>query len=408
MLKGNCLIAQSGGPTAAINATLCGAYDKAEKMNEIETVYGGLNGILGIMDGKLIDLNPILGNEENKELLMTTPSSFLGSCRYKLKGEEDYKKIFEVFEKYNIRYFFYIGGNDSMDTILQLKAFAAKQDYEIMLMGMPKTIDNDLTEIDHTPGFGSSAKFIATTIKEIACDTNVYDINSIIIAEVMGRHAGWLALSAALATDREGNCLADLIYVPEVSFEYDKFLDDLKLIQKNKKQIIVVVSEGLKDKNGKFLSEISVMGEDMFGHVQLGGTAKYIENRIREDLNVKVRSVEINVLQRCAAHIVSATDIDESFIIGQKGVEYAVEGNSGKMVVSRRVEGFEYKLEYDCEEIEKIANNEKCVPLDYLNDKKNHVSQKAIDYLSPLIKGEKKIKYENGLPVYLFLKEFID
>lgn len=407
MLKGNCIIAQSGGPTAAINSTLCGAFNRASKAMEIGTVYGGINGILGIMEGKLIDLSPILGVNDNLQTLLTTPSSFLGSCRYKLKGEEDYKKIFDTFKKFDIRYFFYIGGNDSMDTILQLKAYAAKQEYEIMLMGLPKTIDNDLTEIDHTPGFGSSAKFIATTIKEIACDTYVYDMDSLVIVEVMGRHAGWLALSGALATDGQGNCLADLIYVPEVAFDYEKFKSDIAEILKIKRQIIVVVSEGLKDKEGNFLSEIKVMGQDMFGHAQLGGTAKYIENLVRNDLGIKVRSVELNVLQRAAAHIISATDVEEGFAIGEKGVDFAIAGHTGKMVVTKRKSSDVYELEISSEDIEKIANHEKCVPEDYLNPQKNHVSQKALDYLKPLIVGEKPIKYKDGLPVYLYLKDFI-
>ncbi len=409
MVLGNCLIAQSGGPTAAINATLAGVYSAAKENKNIEIVYGGLNGIEGIMKEKLVDLSKILEKDDNLSLLSTTPSSFLGSCRYKLKAPEqakdEYKKIFEVFEKFNIKYFFYIGGNDSMDTVLRLKQYQQEHNHGVTVIGVPKTIDNDLYEVDHTPGFGSAAKYIATTVKEIAADTAVYDMDSIIVVEVMGRNAGWLTLSAGLARDSKGKCLADLIYLPEVPFSYDKLMADIRKVMETKRQVVIVVSEGIKFKDGSFIAESKV--KDMFGHGQLGGAAKNVEAKIKEALGVKTRSVEINVLQRCAAHYLSKTDIDESFLMGRMGVKLAEEGKNGVMVGSVRKDGSAYSLEIGCGDIENIANKEKKVPESYLNSDKNGLAQPAYDYLEPLVMGEVEVKTEKGIPVHLSIRDFI-
>ncbi len=410
MKIGNCLIAQSGGPTAAINATLAGVYQGAKNNFAIGKIYGGMNGVEGILKDNLVDLRNILDKDENLKLLKTTPSSFLGSCRYKLKkgeeGQEDLKKLFSVFEEHNIKYFFYIGGNDSMDTILQLKEYQNINGGDVSFIGVPKTIDNDLTCIDHTPGFGSAAKYIATTVKEIAADTAVYEMDSIVVVEVMGRNAGWLALSAGLARDNFDRPCADLIYLPENIFDYENLIKDIEKIQETKRQIVIVVSEGIKDKDGNFISESEI--KDSFGHGQLGGAAKHVEAEIKARMNVKVRSVEINVLQRCAGHLLSARDINESFMIGEKAVALAFEGKSGVMVTSERQKGASYGLSLTSTDIEHIANKEKTVPKDYMNENKNGVSQKGLDYLKPLIQGEVSHAMEGGIPKHLILKDFLN
>lgn len=409
MKIGNCIIAQSGGPTAAINATLAGVYSAAAKNFAIGKIYGGMNGIEGILNEKLIDLKTVLDNKQNLKLLKVTPSSFLGSCRYKIKGGEEgrevFKRIFEIFEKYNIKYFFYIGGNDSMDTILQLKKYQEENGGDVSFIGVPKTIDNDLVCIDHTPGFGSAAKYIATIIKEIAADTAVYDMDSIVVVEVMGRNAGWLALSAGLARNSRGECLADLIYLPENVFDYDSLIGDIKRIMETKRQLVIVVSEGIKLSGGKLIAESDV--KDSFGHGQLGGAAKVVEAVIKEKLGVKTRSVEINVLQRCAAHMLSARDINESVMIGEAAVEAAFEGKSGVMVTSEREKGNVYSLKIGTDDITKIANKEKVVPESYMNESKNGVSEEGLKYLEPLIMGEVEPIYECGIPKHLVLKDFL-
>jgi len=400
----NCLVAQSGGPTAAINSTLAGVCSGAVKNSSIEKIYGGLNGIEGILQEKIIDLSEIFGGE-NLELLTTTPSSFLGSCRYKIK-KEDFESLFKVFEKYSIKYFFYIGGNDSMDTILQLKEYQKVNGGDMIFVGVPKTIDNDLTCIDHTPGFGSAAKYIATSVKEIYLDACVYDMDSIVIVEVMGRNAGWLALAATLARDLNGNPCADLIYLPENTFDYDKFVEDVKRVQENKKQIVIVVSEGIKNAEGKIIAETGE--KDNFGHGQLGGAGKHVEAELKRRIpKIKTRTVELSVLQRSAGHILSARDINEGIMIGEKAVLVALEGNSGVMVTSERIMSSKYELKLTCTEIEKIANKEKIVPESFMNEKKNQASNEALDYLKPLVEGEIYPPMVDGLPKYLFLKNLV-
>ena len=405
MKTGNCLIAQSGGPTAAINATLAGVYSSAKKNSAIEKIYGGRNGIEGILKGNLVDLEEILEIGNNLKILKTTPSSFLGSCRYKLKGEQEFEKLFQLFEEKNIKFFFYIGGNDSMDTILQFKKYQEKKGGDITFIGVPKTIDNDLTCIDHTPGFGSAAKYIATTIKEIAADATVYSMKSAMVVEVMGRNAGWLALSAGLARDSKDNCVADLIYLPEYAFDKEKFLKDIEVAFETKEQIVVVVSEGLKNTEGKLLSESE--SRDSFGHSRLGGVARYIEEIITESMAIRVRSIELSVLQRAASHCLSATDVNESFMLGEKAVELASNGENGVMVTTVRTEGLVYGVELGCTDVERIANKEKTVPDSYMNEAKNQISQEGIDYIRPLIQGEVYVDMEHGVPKHLILREFL-
>ncbi|MCI8341680.1 MAG: 6-phosphofructokinase [Firmicutes bacterium] len=409
MKIGNCVIAQSGGPTAAINATLAGVYSAAARNFAIGKIYGGQNGIEGILNEKLVNLGEIFDKKENLKLLKTTPSSFLGSCRYKIKsgdeGKAVFEKIFDVFTKYNIKYFFYIGGNDSMDTILQLEQYQRKNGGDVSFIGVPKTIDNDLTCIDHTPGFGSAAKYIAASIKEIAADTAVYDMDSIVVVEVMGRNAGWLALSASLAQDSKGKCLADLIYLPENSFDFEKLIKDIKSVMETKRQLVIVVSEGIKTADGKMVAESSV--KDSFGHGQLGGAAKVVEAFIKENLGIKTRSVELNVLQRCAGHFLSARDINESYMIGESAVAAALDGKTGVMVTTKRAAEEFYGLNIDVTDINLIANKEKTVPENFMNSEKNGASEHGLRYLKPLIQGEIELPMESGLPKHIYLKDFI-
>jgi len=408
MKKANCLIAQSGGPTAAINATLYGICNAAFKSRDIQTIYGGLNGIEGIKNGNVLNLERLIA-DKRFELLKTTPSSFLGSCRYKLKSaeenKEDYEKIFALFKKLDIKYFFYIGGNDSMDTILKLKRYQQNlcEDEKVILVGVPKTIDNDLCCTDHTPGFGSAAKYIATSIKEIAWDTSVYDMDSIIVAEVMGRNAGWLALSAGLSRDMNGRCVSDLIYLPENPFDLDSLIEDIQTVRQQKKQIVITVSEGIAYSDKTLVAESQK--KDVFGHGQLGGAAKTVAEYIKLKLGVKVRAVELNVLQRCASHCLSKTDIDESVLTGEKAVSFALENNSGIMVTCTRLSDRPYDVNIGFDNIENIANLVKTVPQSYMNSGKNGVSQDGLDYLLPLVEGEIMPPYNNGTPVYIKLDD---
>ena len=409
MKIGNCIIAQSGGPTAAINATLAGVFQGASGQFAIGRIFGGLNGIEGILNGRLVELQKVLDSEEKIQLLKTTPSSFLGSCRYKLgqsgQKEAEMQQLFQVFQENNIKYFFYIGGNDSMDTILQLEEYQRSHGGDVSFIGVPKTIDNDLTCIDHTPGFGSAAKYIATSVQEIALDTAVYDMDSIVVVEVMGRNAGWLALSAALAKNADGTSAADLIYLPEFAFDYDTLIADIQKVQERKRQIVIVVSEGIQDAEGNRIAEAAT--KDSFGHGQLGGAAKHVEAVIKERLGVKVRAVELNVCQRAAGHFLSARDVNESVMLGKKAVEAALAGKSGVMVTTKRNDGPMYGLTIGTTEIEKIANQEKVVPESFVNAEKNGASAAGIAYLKPLIQGEVTIPMEDGLPKYASLSRWL-
>lgn len=336
MSYNNCMVAQSGGPTAAINSSLAGVIAKVMESKEYDTIYGSVNGILGILNENYLNLSEVIATPETLQCLKNSPAMYLGSCRHKLPSyvEDDtpYIQIFEQFEKKKIGAFFYIGGNDSMDTVLKLSEYAKKVNSDVRIIGVPKTIDNDLCCTDHTPGFGSAAKYIATTMLEIAHDTFIYPVKSVTIVEIMGRDAGWLTAASALARNSY-NTAPHLIYLPEVAFDADKFISDLQDLLKEKNNIIIAVSEGIRDKNGEYIAA-SVASNDTFGHQQLSGVGKALEYLVKDRINVKVRSVEINVLQRCAAHLASATDIEEAFLQGKKAVELAESGITASMVLS--------------------------------------------------------------------------
>lgn len=404
----NLLLAQSGGPTAAINATVAGAVAEALRSGRIDKVYAGCNGIKGVIEGRLVEIGQRLKDDKQMHLLETTPASALGSCRLRLKDyetdKESYEKILSVLREYNIGYFVYTGGNDSMDTVLKLSQYFAKEGIEdIKVMGAPKTIDNDLPETDHTPGFGSAAKYIATTFAEIGRDCNVYDIPAVTVVEVMGRNAGWLTASAALA--RKNGCGAPaLIYLPEAPFDMDAFVEDVKGKLSEQSAVVVAVSEGIRDKDGKYAAESYMSGAvDAFGHKYLAGTAKFLTDIIKERIGCKVRAIELNLMQRCAAHIASKTDIEESKALGAAAVRLALEGRTGEMTVIRRKEGEGYNTEISSVDIALVANGEKTVPREWINERGNDVLPECVAYIEPLIIGETEPVYEAGIPVHFAL-----
>jgi len=403
MLKGNALVGQSGGPTTVINASLAGVIKGALSTDAIETIYGAEHGIEGVLAENFVNLTERFSDKEQLELLINTPAAYLGSCRRKLPKEfdETFDKIFDIFKKNNIAYFFYIGGNDSMDTVNKLSQYAKQINYPINIIGVPKTIDNDLAVTDHTPGFGSAAKYIATSLREVARDSQVYDSNTVTIIEIMGRNAGWLTAAAALArTDKE--CAPHLIYLPELAFDVDKFLADVEKVSKTHKNVIAVVSEGIKTAEGKYVCEGATADiVDSFGHKQLSGTARVLSDMIHNKFGWKVRSIEFSLLQRCGAHVASQTDLSEAEAVGTAGVEAAVRGETGMMMYFKRVSDAPYKIEICSSDISKIANVERVVPREWINEEGNDILQPAIDYMLPLIQGENKVKFENGLPVYL-------
>ena len=405
-LVGNCLVGQSGGPTVAINASLCGVLNRVIETNAYDTVYGMVNGIEGLLQEKFINLSEIFESEEERIRLQTTPAMFLGSCRYKLPDVSDspetYTQIFEILKKLDIQTFFYIGGNDSMDTVLKLSIFAKEHNYPVQIIGIPKTIDNDLPITDHTPGYGSAAKYVATSLLEIAHDTYIYDMPSVTIVEIMGRNAGWLTAAAALARN-EYNASPDLIYLPEVSLCRNTFIDDVKKLQKQRQNIIIAVSEGVKGEDGDYLSA-SGSAVDSFGHKALSGAATVLEDWIKEDIGCKTRSVILNVLQRSASHICSATDIEESLMIGAAAVDAAANGITGKMVCYKRVSNSPYKVEIITSDVDGIANAEKKVPSEWITPNQSDVTQDFIDYARPLIEGEIHMEFKNGIPAYCNIK----
>ncbi|MDR0446088.1 MAG: 6-phosphofructokinase [Oscillospiraceae bacterium] len=406
-LVGACIFAQSGGPTAVINASAYGVIKTAIDAPEITHVYGAANGIVGVINDVLYDMNAEDAYELS--LLPYTPSSELGSCRYKLKdprevgADGDYAKILNIFRKYDVRYFFYNGGNDSMDTCAKISRYFAEVGYECRVLGIPKTIDNDLCGTDHSPGYGSAAKYIATSVAEIHKDNNVYDTGSVAIVETMGRHAGWLAGSAALA--RLTGAGADLIYLPEIAFDMEKFVDSVKSVYDIKKKCLVVVSEGISYADGSFVSEAKTSASDGFMHAQLGGLAAVLADVVKQRLGVKVRGIELSLLQRCGAHIASKRDIDEAQAAGEFAVRAAINGESGKMVSLRRAAGEAYECGCELQPIEAAANNEKKVPREWINADGNDVTQEFIDYALPLIQGETERPTENGLPRFARLKK---
>ena len=399
------LVGQSGGPTSAINATLSGVIEQAAKAGL--RVLGARNGIEGVFKENFIDLTQRAKDEEFVSLLSKTPASALGSCRYKLntKNIEEFEKIVEVFHRNDIAYFVYIGGNDSMDTVYQLDKYLREHHIDdIKVIGAPKTIDNDLCGIDHCPGFGSSAKYIATIFAELERELIVYDLESVLIIELMGRNAGWLAASAVLAQNQSGK-VPYLIYLEESDFSLEKFELDLRQALTKNKQVIVSISEGLHDESGEYLFNLGKNEGrlDAFGHAQAGGAGKILEEYVRSQIGCKVRSIEVNLLQRCAAHILSATDIEESKKLGEHATKLVLEGMSGKMSSLQRIPGKEYKVEYTVTDICEVANREKKVPREWMNAAHNGVTQEMVDYLLPLVQGEIFCEYENGLPKYIVL-----
>ncbi len=404
----NLLVAQSGGPTAAINATVAGVVKKALDSGSIDKIYAGLNGIKGIMEERFVEIGERLRSDSQSELLKNTPAAALGSCRLKLKGidedEASYKKIYEIFKKYNIGYFVYIGGNDSMDTVLKLSQYFERENVtDIKVMGAPKTIDNDLTVTDHTPGFGSAAKYIATTFSEIGRDCGVYDIPAVTVVEVMGRNAGWLTAASALA-HLNGGIAPQLIYLPEVTFSLERFIEDVKKELCKSPAVVVAVSEGIRDESGNYAAESYQSGAvDVFGHKYLSGTAKFLSDVVKQKIGCKTRSIELNLMQRCASHIASKTDIEESFALGAKACELALSGHSGEMSIILRKDKKEYEAAFSSAHILLVANKEKTVPREFINEAGNGVTEALLDYLKPLIVGEVSPHYENGIPMHFVI-----
>ena len=396
----NIAIAQSGGPTAAINATLAGVFARAEKTEEVDEIYGALNGIEGILNDHLINLRHIIMNEEDKDLLMKTPSTILGSCRYKLPAlEEDdtqYKTIVENLQKHHIKVFFYIGGNDSMDTVMKLDAYLKREQIDICVVGVPKTIDNDLMETDHTPGFGSAAKYVAISLQEIIRDSRVYSIPSVTIVEIMGRDAGWLAASSCVLR-ANGEPAPHLIYLPESTYTLEQYIQDVKNAMTRYKAVIIAVSEGVAFPDGAAADQT----KDAFGHTQNAGIGKKLEEYTAKHFQCKVRSIELNVMQRCSSHAASMTDLEESERIGAAAAEFGIEYHqSGIMAAFKRISNNPYRVEIIPCPVQDVANKEKKFPVEWISPEGNNVTVDALNYFLPLIKGEPVLKYKNGIPMH--------
>ena len=408
VLKGACIIGQSGGPTSVINASAYGVIRTALDSEAITKVYGAEHGIKGVLNDRLFDMSAEDAGE--LENLLYTPSSALGSCRYKIADPDvddtDFKRILEIFKKYDVRYFFYNGGNDSMDTCNKISKYMQRVGYECRVMGVPKTIDNDLFGTDHCPGFASAAKYIATSCMEVYHDARVYDTGMICVVEIMGRHAGWLTAAASLASAMGAG--PDLIYLPETDFEMDKFIAEVKKVYAETGNCMVAVSEGIHYADGSFVSEAQASATDGFGHAQLGGLAGMLAEVIKKETGAKVRGIELSLLQRCGAHLASQTDIDESFMAGKAAVENAVAGLTDKMVgFERSYEGGAYVCRTKLFNLTDVANTEKKVPLEWINAQHNGVERAFIDYALPLIQGETRMKKENGLPRFAKLKKVL-
>ena len=403
----NLIVGQSGGPTAVINSSLYGVIKEGlQSYEKIEHVYGMINGIEGFLKDRYMDMRTDV-SDETLSALRTTPGAYLGSCRYKLPEDLNdpvYPKLFEKFEALNIGYFFYIGGNDSMDTVSKLSRYAASHDSDIRIMGIPKTIDNDLVLTDHTPGFGSAAKYVATSVCEIGIDASVYEAKSVTIVEIMGRHAGWLTAASVLARKFE-NDNPILIYLPEVPFIQDAFLKQLEKAFETRNNLVVCVSEGINDGKGTFICEYaSEVGTDSFGHKMLTGCGKYLENLIKERLGVKVRSVELNVNQRCSTFAQSLTDAKEASKAGSFGVQAALEGETGKMISFIRDNSVSYDISCGLVDVNEVCNKEKTVPLSWITNDGSDIAQEFIDYALPLIQGNPAIPMKNGLPNFAYRK----
>ena len=404
----NVIIGQSGGPTAVINSSLAGVYETAKACGAPH-VYGMQYGIEGVLEGKLIDLDTVLGDKMDIELLKRTPSSFLGSCRHKLPDptvdEKPFVQLFELFRQNDIGAVFYIGGNDSMDTISKLSAYGKTVNSEIRFIGVPKTIDNDLMLTDHTPGYGSAAKYIATILKEVICDSSVYDLRSVTVAEIMGRHAGWLAGAACLAggEDCEG---PDLILLPEVPFDQDKFLARVDELQRVKSNVIIAASEGVKTADGTYLCDlVSTAGQlDAFGHKAiLSGTSRYLSELIHDKLQCKSRAIEFSTLQRCASHLASRTDVNEAYAVGGAAAAAAFAGETGRMIALKRISAYPYQCITESVDVQQVANLEKKVPLDWITPDGMQVTAAFEEYARPLILDEVTPVYVNGTPRHICL-----
>ena len=408
VLKGACIFGQSGGPTSVINSSMYGVVKTAIENPNITHVLGAEHGIKGVLNDRLFDME----QEDPAELekLLYTPASALGSCRYKMKDPDvddtDYKRIHEIFQKYDVRYFFYNGGNDSMDTCNKISKYMQKVGYECRVMGVPKTIDNDLFGTDHCPGYASAAKYIATSIMEVHHDARVYDTGMICIFEIMGRHAGWLAAAASIASAYGHG--PDLVYLPELPFDMDSFLEKVEKIYKERKYCMVAVSEGLQFADGTFVSEASTSATDGFGHAQLGGLASKLAAEVEAKTGAKVRAIELSLLQRCGAHLASATDISESFRSGEAAVLNAVNGITDKMVgYERRYEDGKYVCDIKLFDLSDVANTEKKFPVEWINETGDGIKKEYLDYVMPLIQGEPATPRKDSLPVYAELKKVL-
>ncbi|MDG1139126.1 MAG: 6-phosphofructokinase [Opitutales bacterium] len=403
-LVGNCLVAQSGGPTTVINASVAGVVSEALNNPCIEEVYGGINGVLGILKEELIDLAE--ESQQNIRGLRFTPASALGTCRFKLKRDQDYERVLEVFEAHNIRYFFYCGGNDSQDTADKISKLAQKKGYELRVIGVPKTIDNDLVTTDHCPGYGSVVKYICSVIRECALDHEAMGQHDLVsIMEVMGRNAGWIAAGATLAKGKDNSKDAPhIILLPEVPFSKVKFIEDVRDVLKRNKYCLVVVGEGLLDKDGNYVAN-STSSQDAFGHQQLGGVGDFLANLVEQNLAVKARSSKLGIGQRAAAQCSSQTDNDEAFMAGGAAVKAAVAGETDKMVILVRSEGEDYECETSLAPLSEIANGVKEIPADWISEDGISMTAKFIKYCQPLIQGEVEVPYDNGVPAYVRLSK---
>ena len=401
----NIAVAQAGGPTCAINASLVGVFRESLKEPTIDAIFGSINGVEGIIHDHLIDLKTMILTNEDMELLRQTPSTVLGSCRYKLPDwqEDDavYQQIVHCLKRRQIGAFFYIGGNDSMDTVQKLSAYFREKKLDIKVIGIPKTIDNDLCITDHTPGFGSAAKYVATTMQEIVRDSSVYSMPSVTIVEIMGRHAGWLTASSAVL-HAYGDPAPHLVYVPESHFSEKKFLRDVEQEMAKHKAVIVAVSEGVAVPEG-----VQSGAVDNFGHKYLSGIGKYLEQLVREKIGCKVRSIELNVMQRCSSHLCSKTDIDESEQIGAAGVQCALSGETGRVMVFRRIHDMPYTVVMEPADASQIANREKFLPREFLTPAGNNISDKAMPYFLPLIQGELNLQMHGGIPKHFTITESV-
>lgn len=409
--KFNIAIAQSGGPTAAINSSLAGVFRRAMESEQVGKVYGSINGIEGMIKGELTPLDNILTSDHDVELLKKTPSTVLGSCRYKLaeydpensKTETEYMNIINTFEEYDIKAFFYIGGNDSMDTVMKLDRYCKAVGVDVKIIGVPKTIDNDLPCTDHTPGFGSAAKYVATTLQEIIRDSRVYSVQSITIVEIMGRNAGWLTASSCVLR-ANGEPAPHLIYLPEAfpdGFDMEEFYKDVNRMMKRYRAVIIAVSEGIIPSDRQYVKT----GADAFGHTDNSGVAKYLERCCAEKFGCKVRSIELNVMQRCSSHIASLTDIDEAERIGMAAFDCAMSGSSGRMMGFRRISNEPYRIEIVSFDVSDAANQEKFFPKNWISADRSDVTTDALNYFLPLIQGEVMTEYRNGIPVHFRLNQ---